>query len=79
MQITTISRSTKTGVSTFYFVTTPNGEHYQFGGRKPISVRFETIDEMRKCYVKYTGHKSAGGYGYARIDEPDTLQLALSM
>ena len=78
MQITTISRSTKTGVSTFYFVTTPNGEHYQFGGRKPISVRFETIDEMRKCYAKYTGHKSSGGYGYSLIPEPDGVQLALT-
>ena len=79
MQITTISRSTKRGVSTFYFVTTPNGEHYQFGGNKPIAVRFDTIDEMRKCYDKYTGVKSDGGYGYRRIQNPDTVQLALVM
>ena len=79
MQITTIARSTKSGVSTFYFVTTPNGEHYQFGGNKPLAVRFNTIDEMRKCYAKYTGTKSDGGYGYRRVDVPNTVQLALAV
>ena len=79
MQITTIARSTKSGVSTFYFVTTPNGEHYQFGGNKPLAVRFNTIDEMRKCYSKYTRTKSAGGYGYRRVDNPDNVQLTLSV
>ena len=77
MQITTIARSTKTGTSTFYFVTTPNGEHYQFGGNKPLAVRFNTIDEMRKCYSKYTGQKSDGGYGYHRVEEPAQLSLSL--
>ena len=76
MQITTIARSTKSGVSTFYFVTTPNGEHYQFGGNKPLAVRFNTIDEMRKCYAKYTGTKSNGGYGYRRVEQ-DSEQLLL--
>ena len=79
MQITTIARSTKTGVSTFYFVTTPNGEHYQFGGCKPLAVRFNTIDEMRKCYAKYTRTKSNGGYGYRRVDNPDNVQLTLAV
>ena len=77
MTITTIARSTKTGQSTFYFVTTPNGEHYQFGGRKPIAIRFNTIDEMRKCYTKYTSTKSNGGYGYKQVTTPDSVQLAL--
>ena len=77
MQITTIARSTKTGTSTFYFVTTPNGEHYQFGGNKPIAVRFNTIDEMRKCYSKYTGQKPDGGYGYHRVEEAAQLSLSL--
>ena len=79
MQITTIARSTKSGVSTFYFVTTPNGEHYQFGGCKPLAVRFNTIDEMRKCYAKYTATKSNGGYGYRRINNPDNVQLSLNV
>ena len=77
MQITTISRSTKSGRSTFYFVTTPNGEHYQFGGCKPIAVRFNTVDEMRKCFTKYTGAKSRGGYGYRAVKTDRTVQLAL--
>ena len=75
MQITTIARSTKSGVSTFYFVTTPNGEHYQFGGCKPLAIRFNTIDEMRKCYAKYTGTKSTGGYGYRRVEQDSQLSL----
>ena len=79
MQITTISRDIKRGTSTFYFVTTPNGEHYQFGGNKPIAVRFNTIDEMRKCYAKYTATKSDGGYGYRRVATSDTVQLALAV
>ena len=79
MQITTIARSTKSGVSTFYFVTTPNGEHYQFGGNKPLAIRFNTIDEMRKCYSKYTRTKSTGGYGYRRVNNPDNVQLTLSV
>ena len=79
MQITTISRSIKRGVSTFYFVTTPNGEHYQLGGAKPMAVRFDTIDEMRKCYAKYTATKSNGGYGYCRVANPDMEQLSLSL
>lgn len=79
MQISTISRTTKSGVSTFYFVTTPNGEHYQFGGCKPQAVRFNTIAEMRKCYSKYTGSKSSGGYGYRLVDTSDTVQLALAI
>lgn len=77
MQITTIARSTKSGRSTFYFVTTPNGEHYQFGGCKPIAVRFNTIDEMRKCFTKYTGSKSRGGYGYRAVANSTTTQLEL--
>ena len=80
MQITTISRSTKSGRSTFYFVSTPNGEHFQFGGCKPIAVRFNTIDEMRKCYAKYTATKSNGGYGYRLVESDDVpVQLALAV
>ena len=33
-----------------------------------LAVRFNTIDEMRKCYAKYTGTKSNGGYGYRRVE-----------
>ena len=79
MQITTISRSTKTGASTFYFVTTPNGENYQFGGVKPIAIRFNTIDEMRKCYAKYTATKSRGGYGYRPVPTDDYIQMTLAV
>lgn len=79
MQITTISRSIKRGASTFYFITTPNGEHYQFGGAKPVAVRFNTVDEMRKCYAKYTAAKRNGGYGYRRVENTDTVQLSLSV
>ncbi len=79
MQITTISRSTKTGASTFYFVTTPNGEHYQFGGQKPQAVRFNTIVYMRRCYVRYIRSTTDGGYGYRRVATNNAVQLALAV
>lgn len=79
MQITTIARTTKTGVSTFYFVTTPNGEHFQFGGVKPIAVRFNTVDEMRKCFTKFTTTKSTGGYGYRSVKTDTPVQLELAV
>ena len=44
-----------------------------------MAVRFDTIDEMRKCYAKYTATKSNGGYGYCRVANPDMEQLSLSL
>ena len=61
--LATLTKSTKQGISTFYFVET-DGSYSMFGGCTPKCFTFKNIDELRKAYSSWIG------YGYL----PSNLQ-----
>jgi hypothetical protein len=62
--LATLTKSTKQGISTFYFVET-DGSYSMFGGCTPKCFNFKNIDELRKAYTNWIA------YGYM----PSNLQV----
>ena len=72
MQATaTISKSTKQGVSVFYFVKTPCGEFWMFGGISPKAIQFKSMKEMNSAIMTWVNK-----YGYSFGDTPVAKSLA---
>ena len=69
--VATISKSTKQGVSVFYFVQTPCGEYWMFGGITPKSVQFKSMKELNAAVMTWVNK-----YGYSFGDTPVVKSLA---
>ena len=54
--LATLSKSTKQGISTFYFVETDDNSYAMFGGIKPRCIAFDTIEDLRKAYVTWCNY-----------------------
>ena len=54
--LATLSKSTKQGLSTFYFVETEDNSYAMFGGIKPRCIAFDTIEDLRKAYVTWCNY-----------------------
>ena len=69
--IATISKSTKQGVSVFYFVQTPCGEFWMFGGNNPKSIQFKSMKQLNTAVMTWVNK-----YGYSFGDTPVVKSLA---
>ena len=69
--IATISKSTKQGVSVFYFVQTPCGEFWMFGGVSPKAIQFKSMKELNAAVMTWVNK-----YGYSFGDTPVAKSLA---
>lgn len=69
--IATISKSTKQGVSVFYFVQTPCGEFWMFGGVSPKAIQFKSMKELNAAVMTWVNK-----YGYSFGDTPVVKSLA---
>ena len=54
--LASLSKSTKQGVSTFYFVETEDNSYAMFGGITPRCIAFDTIEDLRKAYASWVGY-----------------------
>ena len=54
--LATLSKSTKQGISTFYFVETDDNTYAMFGGIKPRCIAFDTIEDLRNAYASWVGY-----------------------
>ena len=69
--VATISKSTKQGVSVFYFVQTPCGEFWMFGGVSPKAIQFKSMKELNAAVMTWVNK-----YGYSFGDTPVVKSLA---
>ena len=54
--LASLSKSTKQGISTFYFVETDDNSYAMFGGIKPRCIAFDTIEDLRNAYATWINY-----------------------
>ena len=75
-----VSKSTKSGLSVWYFVKTDTGYH-AFGGVDPKCMTFNTVEELRSCYsnwIRYGYQPGITSVREVKTPRPRKIQAPIS-